>query len=58
MKTHTCRHTHIHTHQPMDKCLAYIHFLFVTLTTVLNTAITQEDYKQQELETGDFVVLL
>ena len=42
----------------MNKCLAYIQFLFVTLTTVLNRAITQEDYKEQELKTGDFVLLL
>ena len=55
---HTCRHTHIHTHQPMNKCLAYIHFLLVTLKAILNIAITQEYYKEQELGTLDFVLLL
>ena len=34
----------------MNKCLAYIHFLLVTLTAILNVAITQEYYKEQELE--------
>ena len=47
---HTCRQTEIHTHQAMNKCLAYIHFLLVTLTAILNVAITQEYYKEQELE--------
>ena len=42
----------------MNKCLAYIHFLLVTLKAILNIAITQEYYKEQELGTLDFVLLL
>lgn len=49
-------HAHTHTHQPGNKWLAYVHFIFVTLTAIHNS-ITQEDYKEQELETRDFVLL-